>query len=239
MEIFHRNSIKKLFLYSFVLSVIFSSLMGIIALLADQLGQMEQKIILTTISIALSSVLGLACGAYLEKANTRRLPIVGIFLAIGAAVLVIFGIWTDQDSVHYWKPTVSCSIAAVAVAHISLLSIFNLARRFTISIPIAYIVILGLAGILISIILLEIDNEEIMRLVGVVGIMVAAISIIIPVFHRLSKGEFIKAARVDIRSIDSEIEVLKIKIVALELKKNELESHEQASSNDPSIDCSA
>src|SRR5262245_47378367 len=58
---------QRIFLYTLVVSVIASALLGIAALLGGGFGDYELKIVLTTVTIALGSVLGLACGVGLER----------------------------------------------------------------------------------------------------------------------------------------------------------------------------
>ena len=57
--------VKKAFLYSLVASVLLSAFLGIVAILSGRFGWLEIRIILTTVTIALASICGLACGAYL------------------------------------------------------------------------------------------------------------------------------------------------------------------------------
>ena len=83
--------VKKAFLYSLVASVLLSALLGIAAILSGRNGWFEIRIILTTITIALASIVGLACGAYLGTKAGRSLPVSGIGLTLVAATMIILG----------------------------------------------------------------------------------------------------------------------------------------------------
>ena len=65
-------NIKKLFLYLLIASVAVSSLVGIFVILFGNFGEFEVKVLLTTLTIMVTSILRLACGALLES-NRRPL----------------------------------------------------------------------------------------------------------------------------------------------------------------------
>ena len=76
-----------------IASVAVSALIGIGVILLGNFGELEERVLLTTLTINVTSVLGLACGAYLETGKGRILPLVGIVAAAISAVLWIYLIW--------------------------------------------------------------------------------------------------------------------------------------------------
>ena len=54
--------VKKAFLYALIGSVVLSALLGIGAILSGRFGWFEIRILLTTITISVASICGLACG---------------------------------------------------------------------------------------------------------------------------------------------------------------------------------
>ncbi|HNQ15557.1 MAG TPA: hypothetical protein PKM58_08340, partial [Pyrinomonadaceae bacterium] len=84
-------SIKRLSLYILIASVAISALLGIAVILFGNFGEFEQKILATTSIVTMTSIFGLACGAYLETGRGKILPYTGIIAAIVSGTLwVIF-----------------------------------------------------------------------------------------------------------------------------------------------------
>ena len=80
------------------------------------------------------------------------------------------------------------------------------------------------------------DNENYIRFTGVVSVLVAAITLLIPVFHYLSRDEFTaaKAEADPVFAVDEEIARLKKRLLELENKRRVLLNREQSGAgNDP------
>jgi len=183
--------VKKGFLYALVASIALGALIAIIAILSGEFSWFEIRILISTAAIAAASVCGLACGAFLASASNRGLPRVGIGLAISGAAMVILGAWTEVEDEMFWKATTSFCVFAVAVAHICLLSMARLDAGFQWSLVVAYAVILGVAVIITIMVLFEIGESGMFRLLAVAAVLDAGITIVIPVFHRLSRAHVI------------------------------------------------
>lgn len=215
--------IKKAFLYSLIASVILSAVLGIMAILSGRFGWMEVRIILTTVTISLASICGLACGACLGAKAARLLPTCGIALTIIAAGMIIFGMWTEMESEFYWKLAASIAVFAVACAHLSLLSMARMAEWFQWSLIAATVIILGVASLIVGMIHFEIHQTNMFQLLGVAAIVDAAITVLIPIFHKLSKHELARTSSAmhakSLDPIDEEIATLKQRIADLEVKK--------------------
>jgi hypothetical protein len=215
--------VKKAFLYALIGSVGLSALLGILAILSGRFGWFEIRILLTTTTIAAASICGMACGAYLATKQGRILPLAGIALTLLAAVMVINGIWVEVISEGYWKLAASASVFAIACAHLALLSMARLAEWFRWSLVAAYIAIFGVASLIVLMILGESHGVGMFQLLGVASIIDAAITIVIPILHRLSRAE-VAAAGDNIpnathESIDAEIQKLRERIAELERMK--------------------
>jgi hypothetical protein len=222
-------SAKKVILVMLIGSVVASALMGIIAILWGDFGWFEARILLTTLTITMASICGLACGAYLDTKRGRVLPTAGLVLNFLAAMAILVGMWTDVRSVIYWKLTASVSVFSVACTHLVLLSLARLSARFRWSLAAAYIIILGVALQIVLMILIELGAFWIFQLLGVLVIFAAAITILIPIFHRLSKAE-VSAGREGSNvlmhaDIDAEIGKLQKRILELERLKQQNQSH--------------
>lgn len=180
---------KKLALWFLIVSVAISAALGIIAILTGNFGHFEIRIILTTLTISAASIGALASGAVWEAREQRALPAAGIILAVMAAVFLITGIWFEPQDEQFWKFTASISVLAVATAHACLVSLAKLAKRFRWTTAITLAAIYLLAFLIILSIYIEPQGDLGFRLIGTTSIVVAALTIMMPIFHRLSRED--------------------------------------------------
>jgi hypothetical protein len=185
---------KKTALWLLIGSVVVSALLGIWAIVSGEFGELQARVLLTTLTITGASVCGLACGAYWETGRGRALPALGTLLAIVGAGFLIFGIWYKTSGMNYWKVSASICLMAIATAHICLLSLARLAPRFRWALVAAYLFTYLLAGMFIYVLFRESSNERLFRVIGVVAILLAAVSLIVPIFHRMGAAELSAAA---------------------------------------------
>ena len=219
-------NIKKTFLYTLIGSITVSALLGIWAILAGEFGEFQAKILGTTLTVVGTSLLGLACGAFWEsprasESGLKIIPIAGIILAFVAAITVLVMIWWQIDNI--WKIGAVSGIFAFSLAQLSLLSLANLSEKFKGVLTIAYLVILGLAAINSILIIIEPSNDSnfVMRLIGVLAVIDAALTVMIPILHRLSRGDFAEN-KTTLSKIDAEIAKLKEELSHLEQQREEL-----------------
>jgi hypothetical protein len=211
---------KRAFLYLLMASVALSAVIGIVVLIFGNFGEFETKVLLTTLTVTVTSILGLACGAYLETGRGRVIPIAGIVVAVVSCVMWVYLVWhgtVNED--FYAQFLLSLTLFSAMCAHISLLSLATLDKRFIWS---RYAFILTdsvMTAYLLFLIWNDkwIDSDITPRIIGVLSIVVAALTLVTPVFHKLSTGTTRSAA-----DIDSEIEELKARIADLETQRAEL-----------------
>jgi hypothetical protein len=180
---------KKIALWILITSVGASAILGIIIVLAGSFSELQIRIILTTLTISAASICALACGALWESRRKLLLPLPGTMLASLAAILVIIGIWAEVDNEGFWRFTVSVGLLAVATAHACLLALARLAARFIWIRVVAFIAVYVLAGLFIYLIYLTPKGDTFVRIIGAISIIVAALTILTPLFHRLSRGD--------------------------------------------------
>jgi hypothetical protein len=225
-----RAEIKKAFLYSLVLSVLLSAILAILAILSGTWDWFQVRVLLTTGTIAAASICGLANGAFLATKRGTLLPLAGIAFAMVAAALHIGGIWTEPHSDLFWRVAAAAAIFAVACAHMALISMARLAPAFKWSVPLAYVVVFDVALLIVLMIMTDFrgDMGGIFQILAVAAVVDAAITLLVPVFHWLSRGEFPEEKRAathdDADSIDREIVRLKQRIPELERRKAGMET---------------
>jgi hypothetical protein len=217
----NRVNLKRVFLYLLIASVALSAVFGIGVILFGDFGSFEVRVLMTTLTVTAASILGLACGAYLEQEGRihKVLPLAGITLSIISALMAFFIIWDIlDDSETFIKSFLSSILLAAACSHLSLLMLATLDRRFAWIRVAAFACVGLLTAILLFIIWFQPDesNDLVARILGVLGILVASITVVTPVFHKLSNVE------IGIEVIDAEIAKLKARIEELEDEKARL-----------------
>ena len=218
---------RRIFLYLLIASVSLSALVGIGVLLLGDFGMIEVRVLMTTMVFTIVSVLGLACGAYIEIRGGKHVPLAGIAFSVIAGLMSFFIIWNVLDDEEIFiKSFLTAILLAAACSHISLLSLARLDRRFSWTRISAVVCIVLLCSILLFILWFEPTGESdlIYRILGILGIVLASVTVVTPVLHKLSSGE------TGIAKIDTEIESLKQKLVELEAKRNRLRSELEAES---------
>jgi len=180
---------KRIALWFLIASVGASALLGIIIVLAGTFSEIEVRIVITTLTISAMSICALAAGALWEKGQKKVLSMTGIVLAILAAFLILFGIWTKTNGEEFWKFSASVGLVAVATAHACLLALASLSRSFAWARVAAFVAVYALAIEIIYVIYQQPRGDTMARIIGATSIVVAALTIVTPVFHRLSRKE--------------------------------------------------
>lgn len=209
-------NLKKFFLYLLIASVGVSALIGVGVMIFGNFGDFETKVLLTALTVTVTSIVGLACGAYFESSARKMIPWAGVAFALISAVLWLIMIWNEPRGNRYFAESVmTATLMAAACSLISLLSMARLDARFMWSRLAAHIAIWSLSTLILVCIWAEIDpsQEAISRTMGALSIVIGALTVVTPVFHKLSGGE------PDLGKIDAEIEILKLRIAELEKKK--------------------
>jgi len=212
---------RRLFLFLLIGSVALSAFIGIGVLLLGNFGLIEVRILMTTLVITIVSVLGLACGAYVEIRGGRELPYAGIALSVIAGLMSFFIIWDilDDDEL-FIKSFLTVTLLATACSHLSLLALARLDRRFSWTRISAVVCVVLLCAILLFILWFEPtgDSDLIYRVLGVLGILLASITVVTPVLHKLS------TSGTQTERIDAEIARLKQRLAELEAERSRLEA---------------
>ena len=203
--------------------------MGIWAIISGEFGDLQMQILLTTLTVVGTSILGLACGAFLESARNTSLkavPLIGIALAVLCAFVSFWLIWepikqSNNDGI--FKLFFVSLIFSFSLAQLSLLSMAKLAQKFLWSLISAYIVVFILDSIISFIIIFELNGDDglVIRLIGVLSVIAASLTVMIPIFHRLSRSEFARFGTQTAAGIDAEIAKLRAQISDLERRKED------------------
>nr|HMS42954.1 hypothetical protein [Pyrinomonadaceae bacterium] len=132
-------------------------------------------------------------------------------------------IWSSSREGEYFvKTMMTATLLAVSCSHISLLSIAHLEKKFLWSRYAAHAAVWTLTAFLFYLIWFEKDfaGDWIPRFIGVLSIIIAALTIVTPLFHKLSRNT------PKTEDIDAEIERLKQRIEELEKQKAEISENQ-------------
>jgi len=208
-------NIRKVFLYLLIASVAVSALIGIAVIIMGDFGEFEIRVLLTMLTITVTSILGLACGACLEAGRARFVPLLGVAMALVSAGSWMIMIWAERtESDIFPRFVMTATLLSFACSHISLLTLARLDPRFLWSRWAAHAAVWSLSVLILSCIWFKVDPSDalIARAMGVLSIVIGALTVVTPVFHRLSAGD-------SINEIDAEITRLKEQIGQLEAKR--------------------
>jgi hypothetical protein len=168
-------------------SVVFSALLGIWALLSGEFGEIQGKVMGTSLSISGASILAMIAGAAWTRSPYPPLPRIGMTLGLLGFGLLIVMMWVEARDETAWKSLGTLLLLAGATAHATLLSLARLRPSHAWLFPAAYVscaavsllVLIGMWG--------EVEDTTLWRWVGVFSILLCAFTILVPVFQRIGR----------------------------------------------------
>ena len=170
-------------------SVAASALMGSYAVLREDFGETETRLLLSTLTVFGASAITLACGLAWERGRLGVVPPLGVALGLVGLVLMLVLIWGDPDTD---RPLLVKAVAtevtlALAATHASLVGVVGMGRRASPAVTAA----LGLNGVLTAMTIVPIWWESVgeadayWRVYGSLFVLLVAVTIAIPVLRRL------------------------------------------------------
>ena len=227
------SPLKRPLLYVLVASVVLSAMLGVALVVRDTWSWFEQKVIFTTMILAVASLCGLACDLSRTPRGKNLLPKTGLALTFLGAVLILIGMWFEIGEDWYWRISLPISIFAVATVHVCLLSIVRLAGRFRWVYMITCQVIFGLAALISIMIFFQWSDGELFQIVAALSIVDVALTFVVPLLHRISKTDPNREALLmplderNIVAIDQQIVTLNKQIADLEKLRAEITGSEE------------
>ena len=157
--------------------------------LASDYGQIQIKILLTTLTIAATSICAMAGAAFVEKRRHRELGFAGTSLAIVSGSLVILGVWSGFPSKEYWKLVITLVVFAVAVAHAFMLALPDLGEEHSWFQGLSFASITLLVCQIVVALWSETRDDLYYRLLAVVSIVVALETLAVPILMKLRRAQ--------------------------------------------------
>ena len=189
----NQNALKlqaatKVALIALLASLIISALIGIVIILKGDFGDTDGKLLVTTVGLALFTVLSTPSTMQLGRSGYYALSIFGIGASVIAFFLVVAAIWSDgafEDGL-LTKLMVTFGITAFASNHAALLLLATATRlviRVTLVVTIILLVII--AATLIASLWREDLPQGLARLLTVFAILDVLGSLAIPMLSKL------------------------------------------------------
>ena len=164
-----------------------SAVLGIYALLRQDLDEWSAKTIGTTLFVSAASVLIMANAASLEKRSVGYFLIsgTGLLAALGALPVSLYGLWLEVDDDEMWRSVASLEIISFFAGYSSLLSLRPLSAQYRLLKPLATVLGGALAALVIWMLWADGFEPAYWRLAGVLSILVLSMTIVIPILSRL------------------------------------------------------
>ena len=164
-----------------------SAVLGIYALLRQDLDEWSAKTIGTTLFVSAASLLIMANAASLEKRSVGYFLIsgTGLLAALGALPVFLYALWLEVDDDELWRTAVSLEIISLFAGHSSLLSLRQLSAQYRWLKPIAAVLGGALAALVIWMIWADEFDSAQLRAAGVLSILLLSVTIVIPILSRL------------------------------------------------------
>jgi hypothetical protein len=176
-----------------IVSLSLTALIGIATLLGGAFGDVQGRIMMTTLIIGAFSVLALADLAVAGR-RFEWFGYVGILAAVAGLIIGLFFIWNLVDSgAGWWKTFGVVSVLAASLAHANLLLLLGERRRPVVRtglwITIALIGVL--AGMIVGLIVTDgdVSGDGYYRLLGTVAILDVLGTIVVPVVSRFLRDD--------------------------------------------------
>jgi len=181
---------KKTFLITMIISLSISALIGIFVFLLGDFGEIEFRLLMTTLTIGGYSLTGLCCSGLYEKRKFAPLALSGMAISIIGFLFSVLVIWEaiDINNNFVWKTSIIFAILAASIAHSCLLLFIKSDKSLvngSLSATIMFISIVGL--MLIMLVLNNFDDvgESYFRLLGVFAILDVLGTIVTPILNKV------------------------------------------------------
>ncbi|WP_349902827.1 hypothetical protein [Parafrigoribacterium humi] len=178
------RAFRRIAIIVIIVSLSLTALIGIVTLVTGSLGDVQGKIMLTTLIIGASSVVALCDLAVLGR-RVRAVGIAGLIAAVLSLITALLLVWGDSSSELVVKTFALAGIAAVSIAHASLLLLLSERRRPAVRIGL-WITVALIALLLALLYVAILSDGEVWsggytKLVGTVAILDVLGTIVVPV----------------------------------------------------------
>lgn len=166
-------------------SIFLNALLGIWAV-AGSLGEVESRILFTSLLVTASGAVAVACSTAIpeRRLGPAAVPVAGIVVTVVGFSLVIASLWEDFRPAALWQTGATMVVVAAGIAFSALLSGVSLSGRYRRLVPTAY-ALAGAAGAFLIAVTWGFRAGEAWRLFGVIAVLLLATTLAAPIAARL------------------------------------------------------
>ena len=183
------SALRDLAIRGLLASIAVNALLGVWALLSDEFGSTQGKVLGTSFLVSAAMLSVLVNGAPLSQRVLWPVPAVAAGASAGGFLLFIVLVWADLDDAPWWKVATSGLIIGVGATLAGLLALLSLQRGHEPWRLANDLLIAALCTILVVILWAELNTDWIERLAGVLAVLVAALTLAVPVLSRVSRPD--------------------------------------------------
>ena len=169
-------------------SIAVNAALGIYALVVPGFGDLQRRVLLTSVCVTAAGIVALACLPAWEQRRLWPVPVVSVAVSALGLVLAVVLVWAEPSG--GWpaleKTMGTLFLLGGAGVLSSLLGLARLAHRFRWVLAVALGLIAVLALCYVTAIWAELNDPPtwLVRVFGVVAVLVAAFVVAVPVLHR-------------------------------------------------------
>lgn len=184
---------KKNMLKILIGSLCLSAIVGIVIILLGSFGEIESKILGTTLLVFGYSIPGLCSSTIYEKEKLHYFSIIGIMIALISCLYVICLVWNIFDFNIFdsaqWKILWTLNILCWSSGHISLILLINDKNKMVLTFRLLTVIMSIIIDIMILIPTWELYNPSdfYYRLLLVIGILITLGTIGTPILNKIYK----------------------------------------------------
>jgi hypothetical protein len=184
-----RLNYRRFFLLALIIALVFSALVGIYMFLIGDFGDTENKILMTTLALAVYSLLGLCSAQVHGKQSLSVFSILGMVFSLFGFIASLEIIWQIVPSLREPEFFMLLTILSFSFAHISLLLLLKISYpmvKYALYSTLSFIVIVAI--MLSYVVITHYDTEGLFfRLLGVFAILDVLGSIVTPLIHLIKE----------------------------------------------------
>jgi hypothetical protein len=178
------TNFKKVFLITMIISLSISALIGIIIFLLGDFGEIEARILFTTLTIGGFSLTALCSSVLYDKHRYVPFSATGMIVAVIGFLITTLAIWEILDFDDIWKVIIISIILSASIAHSSLLLLIKSRKTIvnvSLMLTLLFISIVALMLIILVLSEFDMDFEFYYRLLGVFAILDVLGTIVTPI----------------------------------------------------------
>ena len=182
------HSFKKAFLISMIVSLSISALIGIVIFLLGSFGEIQTRILLTTLTIGGFSLAGLCSAILYDKNRFVIWGVLGMILSFIGFLVITAIIWEIFRLNSVWEFGLTLIVLSFTFSHTSLLLLINSERRSVKSALVTTLVFITLVALMILSMIWEFVHygQFTVRLFGVFAILDVLGTIVTPILHKIT-----------------------------------------------------